>query len=69
MSELIDIKGPSYAKMVATDIEKILKSEYPKQTKEDIDMLKVLAKKIVSKNWVADAQVSSDDFMSCDIER
>ena len=69
VSELVDAKGISFAKMVAADIEKILKSEKPKPTTEDVETLGIIAKKIATKDWVADAQVSSDAFMSCEMER
>ena len=69
VSELVDAKGISFAKMVAADIGKILKSEKPKPTTEDVETLGIIAKKIATKDWVADAQVSSDAFLGCDIER
>ena len=69
VSELVDAKGISFAKMVAADIEKILKSENPKPTMEDTKALGIIAKKIATKDWVADAQVSSDDFLDCRMER
>ena len=63
ISESIDKNGMSYAKSIAADIQKILKSNNPKATKEDIKALCPLAKKIASKDWVVDAKVSSDDFL------
>ena len=65
VSKLIDEKGLPYARAVAADIEKILKNEEPKPTEEDIEALQPLIKKITSKDWVNDAQVSCDDFMGC----
>ena len=69
VSELVDAKGISFAKMVAADIEKILKSEDLKPTKEDIKVLQLLAKKIAAKDWASEAQVSSDDFLDCEKTR
>ena len=69
VSEAIDAKGLPYAKAVAADIGKILKSEDLKPTKEDIKVLQLLAKKIAAKDWASEAQVSSDDFLGCDMER
>ena len=80
MNKSIDTKGLSYhtasttrwsmdARTIAADIEKILKSEDPKPTKEDIKVLQLLAKKIAAKDWASEAQVSSDDFLGCDMER
>ncbi len=66
VSELIDLKGLSYARTVAADIEKILKNEeLEPPEEEDIEALQPLIKKIASIDWVSDAQVSCDDFMGC----
>ena len=67
--ELVDEKGLPYARTIAADIEKILKTEEPEPTQGDIKVLQLLVNKIVSKDWVADTQVSSDDFLGYDVER
>ena len=69
VSKLIDEKGISYARTVAADIEKMLKSKYLKPTEEDVEALQPLVRKITSLDLVADAQVSNDDFLGCDMER
>ena len=71
VSELIDEKGPSYARTVAADIKKILEEneELEPPEEEDIEALQPLIKKIASIDWVGDAQVSCDDFLGCDVER
>ena len=69
VSKLIDSTGPLYARKVNADIDKMLKSKYLKPTKEDIEALQPLVRKIASMDWVADAQISSDDFLGCDIAR
>ena len=66
VSELVDEKGFEYARAVAADIAEILEKKQP--TKEDIKVLQPLVKKIASRDWVSDAQVSSDDFLGCNME-
>ena len=66
---LRDSKGISYVRMVAADIGKILKTAIWEPTEEDIEALKPLVGKILSTDWIADAQVSSDDFSICDKSR
>lgn len=71
--ETIDKRDILYAKTVATtvaaDIAKILKTEDPKPTKEDVKVLQLLVTKITTKDWVSDTQVSSDDFLGCKVGR
>ena len=62
VSESIYANGIPYARTIAADIEKILKTERPKPTQEDIEALQLFAKKIASKDWVVNAKVSSSDF-------
>ena len=69
VANLIELRGIAYANIVAADIGKILNSKNPEPTKEDIETLHLLAEKIASKDWVSDAQVSSDEFLGCEVER
>lgn len=69
VSKAIDAKELPYAKVVAADIEKILKTQCPKPTEEDIEVLEPLVRKIASKDWVSDARVSSNEFLDCCMER
>ena len=69
VSELIDVKGISYAKTVSADIKTILETNDRKLTSEDVEALRSLAKKIATKDWVSDAHVSSDDFLDYCMER
>lgn len=66
---LIERRGPLYARAIAADIEKIVKDDASRTTREDIEALEPLVKKIASKDWVNDVQISSDDFMDCNITR
>ena len=65
VSELIDSEGLPYTRTIAADIGKILKTAIWEPTEEDIEALKPLVGKILSTDWIADAQVSSDDFSIC----
>ena len=67
--ESIDRRGFEYARMIAADIGKIVRNENPKPTQEDFTSLEPIVKKIASTDCVADAQVTSDDFSGCDVER
>lgn len=69
VSKVIDAKGLPYAQVVAADIAKILKTEYPESpTREEVEALQPLVRKIASKDWVGDARVSSDDFTDCNVD-
>lgn len=47
VSQLIDSKGLAYAKTIAADIERILKSTDIKPTKKDIEALGIITQKIM----------------------
>ena len=65
VNESIEQLGVAYARRIANDIEKILTpsvGDVKKPTKKDAEVLEQVARKISSMDWVADAQVLSEDF-------
>lgn len=60
--ELVDKKGIIYARTIAMDIEQILKSDDQRVTREDIEALQPLVRKIALMDWMSNAQVTSADF-------
>ena len=69
VNELIERMGPLYARTIAADIGEIPRVYLPEPTEEDIEALKSITKKISSKDWMNDTQVTSGDFLSCEIPR
>lgn len=58
---LMEQKGISYARVIAADIGKLLKAPFSLPDRNEVAVLETLAKKIASRDWVADAQVMSDN--------
>ena len=75
--ENLESNDVAYARKVAGDIETLMESKLPilrRQSsdtisKNDTKALESIAKKIAPMDWVADAQVSSDAFLGCEMER
>ena len=67
--KLVDAKGLEYAREVAADIEAILKNDDPEATQGDIEAFAPVVSKIASLDWMNDAQVTSDEFLSFETSR